>query len=749
MISEGKTRKYWISILALVLCSFSVQSQEDPSPNTVLRYVGSSTIGNLIQDAEGIYGKINFDLNTEPESAGGEQAIIEGRADLAGVANLPSTNTLGKGVVSSLVGWDAIAIITHESNPVKNLTLSQLKDIFTAKITNWNQLGGSDLAIQPYIVSIESATHKVYRSVILGEENYAGCKTVSPDVDILDRVQQNPGAIGHISFSFLKNGNNLNVLSVNGQPLTLTNSNYPITRPLYFLWWPGRREVADFVDWTLSAEGQRLVMQRFIGAREGTVTTANKSGTLVVYTETYPVEDGGTFYYPHRPYEVLTTDRQMVMRVSNHLSRNDENPTKVHLVSGNYLIRPESSSGMEKEIFCIIEPNKLTKIKVDIPSAPRKETSETPATPAEEIDLLMEEIRELDRFKMLQPYGDLRVRGEQDFAATSDRFRGRFRARAGIGANISPSTRINLRFTSSNNSDDPNSPYADFNDGFNQVSIVIDRAYVHFNPQKFNVFKLWLGKMSNPFFNSGVYSELMWDADVHPEGVAFSFDFSSIRKIHRLTLINGMYFLSQFKTGAEKAWLNASQANLAFGLSKNLNLNLSSGLYYFNGIADQNVVATVFDGNAGNATYQEMATMGGDTIFTEHYLSKFQVIDNFLLLDIKNLPMLLQLKGQFFYNFGAKDANTGFAVGFSYGDLNDEGSWRLYYQYQRIQQDAVFSPFVQDDFLRQTNFKGHVFGFAYAFHKKISLHGWGLLDKPEGGTGEKHTRFRLDLNIKI
>ncbi len=71
------------------------------------------------------------------------------------------------------------------------------------------------------------------------------------------------------------------------------------------------------------------------------------------------------------------------------------------------------------------------------------------------------------------------------------------------------------------------------------------------------------------------------------------------------------------------------------------------------------------------------------------------------------------------------------------------------YQFQHIEQDAVFSPFVQDDFRRQTNFEGHVFGLAYTLHKKVSLHAWGLLDSAVAGAGENQSRFRLDLNVKL
>jgi phosphate transport system substrate-binding protein len=746
---HNNANRWRLTIFVFTALLFFIQNSFAQQPGH-LNYVGSSTIGNFLEDADSVYAGTTFHLDTESESAGGELAILEGRADLAGVANVPSSKALQRGIVSSLIGWDAIAIITHESNPVKNLTLSQLKGIFTGKITNWKEVRGPGLTIQPYITSIESATHKVCRSVILGEEDYAQCETVAPDADILARVRANPGAIGHISFSFLENLENLRMLSVDGQQLTLTNSNYPITRPLYLLWWPGRREIAGFVDWVLSPEGQRLVMKRFIGAREGTVSVSEEMGTLVVYTETYPVEDGGTFYYPHRPYEIYTTDRQLVRRVPNQLSINDESPTKVQLAPGSYFIRPESARGVERDIFTVIESGKLTKVNVPRENSPAT-ASEAPGAGASRDDIgrLSQEMQLPGKYRFLQPYGDMRIRAEQDVSATADRFRGRFRARGGAGAIISPAVKVDVRLVTSNNPDDPNSPYADFTDGFNQVRIAIDRGYLEFNPQGFSVFKLFLGKMPNPFVNSNVYSELTWDDDIQPEGGAFSFNFNQLGMVSNLSLTNGTFLMSQFSTGQDKSWLNASQVALTARVSERLELTLASGLYYFNEIKGSDLLKTVFDGNVGNATYFDVYVNGSDTILTERYASDFAIFDNFILVQIKGRKRPLTFKGQYLYNPGADRNNRGFAAGFSLGDLNETGHWRLYYQYQQMEQDAVFSPFVQDDFRRQTNFTGHVFGFAYAFDKKISLHAWDLIDEANGQAGIRQSRFRVDLNVKI
>lgn len=249
------------TLTALMAGCASLPHNNNSAPT--LRYVGSSTIANFIRDTEPVYGRARFILDTEPESAGGELAILEGRADLAGVAGRPRAETLQKGVVATLIGQDAIAVVVNPANPIDSLTRSQLKDIFTGKVSNWKELGGPDLTIRPYIVGPASATRKVFRSAILGEAAYSGCEEAHPDADVLLKVEAEAGGVGQISFSFLGSRGHVKAIAVEGQQPVPTNADYPITRPLYFLWWPGRVQVADFISWTSMPEAQAVLLKRF------------------------------------------------------------------------------------------------------------------------------------------------------------------------------------------------------------------------------------------------------------------------------------------------------------------------------------------------------------------------------------------------------------------------------------------------------------------------------------------------------
>ena len=92
----------------------------------------------------------------------------------------------------------------------------------------------------------------------------------------------------------------------------------------------------------------------------------------------------------------------------------------------------------------------------------------------------------------------------------------------------------------------------------------------------------------------------------------------------------------------------------------------------------------------------------------------------------------------------------------AYGSTQNQGDWRSYYQWQVVEQDAVFSGFAQDDFLFATNHRSHILGINYQLLDNAGLHVWGLVSAPDktfpGPTTDSdhfQWRFRVDLNVKF
>jgi phosphate transport system substrate-binding protein len=230
-----------------------------------LHYVGSSSIAHFMRAAQEAYGEAGFVIETEPESVGGEEAILTGQCDLAGYAGSPRAPVVRSGLEATMLGRDAIAVIVHPTRDIDNLSLDQLAGIFSGRIRDWAEVGGAAGEIRALIVGPASATRKVFRAAVLGSDDYGACETVGPDADILTRVASDSNAIGQISSSFPIDELALKVLAVDGVRATDGAGQYAITRPLYLLWWPGRERVARFVQWLTTGAGRELRSSYFSG----------------------------------------------------------------------------------------------------------------------------------------------------------------------------------------------------------------------------------------------------------------------------------------------------------------------------------------------------------------------------------------------------------------------------------------------------------------------------------------------------
>lgn len=371
---RGRRASRPVLLLAAVGCASGLGAcavLEPAGPPVPVRYVGSSTVAVFLRDAEPVYRRIDFEIDTAPESAGGEQAILEGRTDLAGIAANPRPETLAAGIAATLIGRDAIAVIVNVGNPISALSFAQLRAVFTGEVDNWKALGGPDLAIQPFVVGDESATSRIFRRIVLGGDAYGpDCQEIRPDRDILAAVAKTAGGVGQISFSFLNGAaEGVRPIDVDGEQPSVTNLDYPIARPLYLLRREGNSAIERFLRWTQTDTGQRVVMRHFVGTRVVGAATgrpqAANTGWLRIYTKTYPVYDGGIYYYPHRSYTILTRYGEHVRAVRNHRGDNDEHPTRVELPAGTYLISTSAPETGTVDFFVTIEVGQTRSVDVD------------------------------------------------------------------------------------------------------------------------------------------------------------------------------------------------------------------------------------------------------------------------------------------------------------------------------------------------------------------------------------------------
>ena len=354
----------FLPILFIVAC----QATLPPGPTKALCYAGSSTVGTFMVAADQVYFEARITLDTSGESDGGEQAILESACHLAGVAREPSPGLIQAGVRATLIGRDALAIIVHPSCGVDVLSLTDAGRVFRGEIENWTELGGADLEVQGFVVAKGSATRGLLRQQLLGGDDLVDCEEVLPDAALVERVAGTPGGVGAISFAFQQGHRGVRAVALDGQRPGVTNFDYPLARPLHLLWRPEDSSARKFVEWALSPAGQRIVMQHFVGTgvrgSVGAEDLPRAQGQLLVTTETREVLDGGTLYYPHRSYTLLTRHGKFLRRVRNYRGLNDEQPTRVSLEPGIYLVRTETSAEGTVEFFATVTTGRTTVLDV-------------------------------------------------------------------------------------------------------------------------------------------------------------------------------------------------------------------------------------------------------------------------------------------------------------------------------------------------------------------------------------------------
>ena len=250
----------------LVVAIIFLAGVSTASRGLTLRYEGSPAIGKFIELSNQVYGKCSFMTNVKTKSRGGEESISKGASDIGGVANELKPSLQEQGITGTLIGKDEVAVIVNENNPVTELSLAQLKDIFSGKITTWKEVGGPDLAIEVLITSPISATHDLFKRVVMNGDEYKA-RVMEPEPTILLTASRNKGAIGFVS-QFVLNGKpqGVQLVKPNGEQPSIANPNYPLSRPLYLLTKNHPPdEVKAFIDWTLSNEGQNLLKTVFHG----------------------------------------------------------------------------------------------------------------------------------------------------------------------------------------------------------------------------------------------------------------------------------------------------------------------------------------------------------------------------------------------------------------------------------------------------------------------------------------------------
>ncbi len=256
-----------ILILSTVfLSSLSLHAQK-------LVIKGSDTLGAklvpmLAEDYKARHEGVAFEIAAEGSTTG-IAAIIDGTAQIgmssrrAKPTEMSAGTAKGVAMKPTIVAFDGIGVIVNQDNPLSALTRRQVEQIFAGDITDWSQVGGTPGRISIYTRNTSSGTYADFKELAMKKRDYASSsQKMAGNEQIAAEVAKNTNGIGYVGLAYLHDPG-IKTVGIDGALPTeesVQAKKYPYARPtFYYTNGEPTGEVAKFVEFTLSDEGQKVV----------------------------------------------------------------------------------------------------------------------------------------------------------------------------------------------------------------------------------------------------------------------------------------------------------------------------------------------------------------------------------------------------------------------------------------------------------------------------------------------------------
>lgn len=268
------TRFFSLFLMCFLILAYGTGWSAKQLETQSIHMRGSGTIAPIAQQVAEMYMHENPGTTVTVTSIGtmrGIKSLIDATCNVA-MASADSDETLKKHakendvvMTKHVIAYDALVPIVHPSNGVNNLTVEDLRKLFSGEIVNWQQLGGANLPVIIASYNGSSGNYETWKEEIMKEG-----KVITATAKILTAttmtkfVQQNPGAIGYVGLPYLDNTvKGLTVEGVGFEATNITNHKYPITRELVLYTTKDSTEsVNKFVEYFLRTDkGQQFVKQ--------------------------------------------------------------------------------------------------------------------------------------------------------------------------------------------------------------------------------------------------------------------------------------------------------------------------------------------------------------------------------------------------------------------------------------------------------------------------------------------------------
>jgi phosphate transport system substrate-binding protein len=281
----------WAPVLLALLCLLPAgcggksSGSETAQEAAVIQNKGSDTMVNLAQSWAEEYKKVNPAVDVEVSGGGsgvGIAALTRGTIDIANASREMKPEEIeqakrntGKTPVERIVGFDALAVFVHKDNPLEQLSLDQLAQIFAedGTVTRWSQLGVklpgvADDTIVRVSRQSSSGTYEFFRDHVLAKKDFKlGSRDMNGSKEVVELVGHTLTAIGYSGMGYASPAvKMLKVAVTSGEtayPPTVANTldkTYPLARSLQ-VYTDGEPEgaVKAYIDWIMSDAGQKIV----------------------------------------------------------------------------------------------------------------------------------------------------------------------------------------------------------------------------------------------------------------------------------------------------------------------------------------------------------------------------------------------------------------------------------------------------------------------------------------------------------
>jgi phosphate transport system substrate-binding protein len=278
----------FLIMILLTGCRTSSDSPGNTSNTTKTQTIenkGSDTIVNLALAWAEAYQTIHPEVRISVTGGGsgtGIAALINGTVDIANASRkikleeVEAAQANGSNPIEFVIARDAIAVIVNPENPVDQLTIQQISDIYSGKINNWLEVGGEDRPIVRLSRETNSGTHVYFLEQVLRMGDKENKTLFSTDTLLMPssegigaEIRQNPNAIGYDGLGYVTE--HMKVIAIGEKPggsyilpsaETVNNGQYPIARDLY-MYTNGEPTgiIETYLEWILSPEAQTIVSE--------------------------------------------------------------------------------------------------------------------------------------------------------------------------------------------------------------------------------------------------------------------------------------------------------------------------------------------------------------------------------------------------------------------------------------------------------------------------------------------------------